>query len=393
MQRGESCAVFWERLIGVNEPTQVQRVLGFMRGTIFILLNFIFSGIYAQPLFKSLSPDFVLSLYGQRMHGDSLLHREDIIFRADEQLVRPGIVMGTDRAFIRFRTRRSIDEYHKDTLWLEIEYYEHVMRIGFPPRAKDNERYAVHGLWIDFQPGDHLVADLKRVVYLEGTIKNLQEIAPNNPHFNMIAGCNGFNVPAQLDKTSGEISARMLCQPRRVNGNDWIDLELEAHEWYGHLNTTMKIRLPYGHKVELQQFHFVPTSFHRPLDELVIDDEVKRDSIVEGNTAGLEVHLHPVNPKPDDTLSIELRWIGSGAPYVSSHTIQRRKDGNMEIRFSFALRTDVAVATEAWTEQARPFSIPQLPPGRYIITQESITGKDIRDLDLLIGREVPIVVR
>ena len=373
---------------------QVYRSMNMRPFTLILLLHLPWQ-LKAQPLFEALQPDFVFYLYGQHIRGDSLVNRDEITFRADGQKVRPGVIVGTDRAFVRFQTRRAIDQYHEDTLWLEVEYQTQIMRIGFPPRAKasSNERYGTFGLWIDFQPADYMITDLKRVVDLRGIIANLQEIAGNNEYFDLIARCNESAVPVQLDTATGEIKARMLCIPERRAGIDWIDLELEAREWYGHLNNTMKVRLPYGPLVDLQEFAFVPTRFHRPQKELVIDDEVKRDTIIAGNVAGLEVHLHPVNPKPEDTLSIQLRWIGSGAPYVSSHSIIQRPDGANEIRFSFALRTDVEVATDAWEEQARPFRLPRLQPGRYILTQGSITGKDIQDVDLLIGREVPFIVR
>ncbi len=366
-----------------------------MRFSILFILGLCGSSLKAQPLFKALQPDFVFYLYGQHMPGDSLVARKDIVFRADGEVVRPGIIVNTDRAFVRFPTRRGIDRYHTDTLWLQIEYQTQVMRIGFPPRAKAGagDRYGIFGLWIDFQPGEFMVTDLKRVVDLRGRITNLAAIAPNNPYFDLIPRCDDNTVPVQLDRSTGEITARMQCPSEKREGVDRITLELEAREWYGQLNTVMKVRVPFGPLVDLMDFDFVPTSFHRPQGNLVIDNEVKRDTIIAGNVAGLEVHLSPVNPRQQDTLSIQLRWIGSGAPYVSSHTIIDRPNGDKEIRFSFALRTDVDAATDAWQEQARPFKMPQLAPGRYIITQESITGRDIRELDFLIGREVPVVVR
>src|SRR5688572_15752698 len=108
------------------------------------LLLFSIGGILqidAQPLYRSLQPDLNFSLYGQRIPGDSLIKREDIVFRADGEKVKPGVAIGTGRSFVRFSTRRSIEQYHDDTLWLEIIYQEQVMRIGFPPRKDPIDRY------------------------------------------------------------------------------------------------------------------------------------------------------------------------------------------------------------------------------------------------------------
>lgn len=365
--------------------TRVYRIV--MRSLAFILLWLPYM-LAAQQSSPRLIIQFVLYHYS-RVTPDQLLERDDIHFFVDGVSITP-VKADEQFAALEVMPGKAIKKIGRDTLWLDVMIDTQRMRIALPPVSLDEIRQLAQGLWIQFQPGVFHAADLPRAVHLTGTATNLQGITKTNSYFSIHFRCSGgYHIPIGHDPATAQINALLQCPGAKADGT--VDISMEAMNWFGELNTTMHIRTPYSPRLDLGPFEFSPTRF-KFQDGLSIDNEIQRDTLIAGNVGG-QVHLHPVNPRQKDTLSIQLRWIGSGAPYVSSHTIIERPDGDKEIRFSFALRTDVEVATASWEEQARPFRIPQLPAGRYIITQESITGKNIRDLDFLIGREVVVWVR
>jgi hypothetical protein len=343
----------------------------------------------AQQSPPRLTIEFVLYHYS-RILPDELLQREDISFRVGGIPTIP-VKVDDEYAALEVMPGKAMRRIGRDTLWMEIGIDTQRMRIAFPPMPLAETRQMAEGLWIQFQPGLFQAGDLPRAVHLTGTATNLPAIIKTNSYFALNFRCgDGYQIPIGFDPATGKIDALVHCASLAPDGS--VDIAMEAMNWFGELNTTMHIRMPYSARIDLGSFEFSPTWFKFD-NGLSIDDEIQRDTLIAGNVPGLQVHLHPVNPRPTDTLSIQLRWIGSGEPYISSHTIIERPDDDKEIRFSFALRTDVNIATDAWESQARPFKMPQLPPGRYVITQESITGKDIRDMDFLIGREVGMLVR
>lgn len=61
-------------------------------------------------------------------------------------------------------------------------------------------------------------------------------------------------------------------------------------------------------------------------------------------------------------------------------------------QFQFALRTDVNLDDMSEPEQATPFVVTGHPLGRYVITQEPASSEYAADLDVPIGKEIPVVV-
>lgn len=301
----------------------------------------------------------------------------------------------TDLAIVRFQGRHADPLHQTDTLWMTITHQRQRMRIAFPPmHVTHPDAYPSQGLRIDFHAGQVVCTDLRRLAVVRGTIGNLDVIAGGNPYFDVLVR-NGdhWSHGGVFDRATGRIEALLDMEPFREHGYAYelVDLTFVTRNWADALNTEMRAVLPFDPVIFLDTFDLIGTRVRMRQGRLVVDSTVPRDSVIAGAWPGLEVHLHPVNPSPTDTIAIELRWEGSGAPYVTSNTSELRPDGVTELRFTFALRTDVDVATDSWPEHARPFRLLQLPAGRYVLTQGPITGKDIAQVDFLLGREVPFV--
>lgn len=352
------------------------------------------STLSAQPGWRPLKVQFALYNDGLLVDPADLQLKNDYqitVDRHEAPLSRAGETSFTQTEFSWWNSDIS---NHHDTLWMEITHEHRLMRIGFPPRAgKPGVRYSTRGIRIDLRPGRFMVTDLPKEVTMKGVVRNLDRIAQGNPYFDlMVRSGDHWSYSGVFDRTTGKIEATLTCTTTWDGRTEWVDLALVTQNWLGMLNAEMLIRTPYGPVIDLDTFDLVGSRFRTKQGALTIETALPRDTIIAGSLEAMSLHMHPINPSPIDTLDIELRWGGSGAPYVSSHTLVPRPDGMTELRFSFALRTDVDVACDSWIEHARPFRIPKLPPGRYMLTQEAITGKDIRNLDFLLGREIPFNV-
>ena len=346
----------------------------------------------AQPGLRALQVSFVLYNDGELVPPTELQGNSEFVFEMEGERVQPGTYGGEGFSYVEFDEWRSDRMMHQDTLWMSIVRRGQRMLIGFPPRRPPQAiEYTANFLRIEFNPARYMVTDILKHVRVKGVIRNLESIAKGNPYFDVqVHNGTSWGYSGTFYRSTGTLDATLPCTTIFEDREEWVDLTLVAQNGYGTPNNAMVIRTRMNAVVDLGTFDLVGSRF-RFDRSMAIETTLPRDTIIRGSTEWLDVRMHPVNPRPTDTLAIELRWVGSGAPYVSSCTLVKRKDIT-DVRFSFALRTDVDVAADSWTEQARPFELPQLPAGRYVLTQEAITGHDIRSLDFLIGREIPFSV-
>ena len=383
-----------------------------------LILLFSCTSVAAQPGLRGLDVVFALYHNHEMVPPSEVQRGTTVVVSLGSQITEVAQWGYTDFNVVTFDPYRSDPERHVDTLWMTIGWRDGQMRVGFPPRTGPHaELYSTNMLRIDLRPDSVMVTDLPRQIQVKGFVRNGPEISKSIKFFALNVRSSDHWAPDGVyDPITGRIDATLLCEPVRGKSGEEVRLTLQAQSWIGQMNTEMHIRHPFAPILDLDTFDLVPTHFRSERGRLVIDTSVPRDSIIAGNEFGTEVLLFPVNPAPSDTFHVELRWMGSGAPYVSSHTLVERTDGITEVRFAFALRTDVDVATDSWMQQAQPIRIPcalrpdvtvaiipgngrtqpfpsyRLPQGRYVLTQEMITGKDIRTVDFLIGREVPFTV-
>lgn len=357
------------------------------------LLMSVCSIAMAQPGYRSLQVSFVLYNNGVLVPAAELQGNSEFVFEMEGERVQPGTYGGEGFSYVEFDEVRSDRMMHRDTLWMNIVHRGQRMLIAFPPRSPAPATdYTANYLRIEFNPARYMVTDILKQVRVKGVVRNTESIAKGNPYFDLqVHNGTSWGYSGTFDRATGTLDVTLPCTTVFEEHEEWVDLTLVAQNWYGVPNNAMVIRTRMNAVIDLGSFDLAGSRF-RFDRSLAIETTLPRDTIIRGSNEWLDLRMHPVNPSPTDTLAIELRWNGSGAPYVSSCTLVKR-NGITEVRFTFALRTDVDVAADSWTEQARPFKLPQLTAGRYVLTQEAITGHDIRNLDFLLGREIPFTVQ
>lgn len=318
-------------------------------------------------------------------------------FRMDGAEVRPRRVTGTERSVVQFDAERSDPMLQKDTLWMEIVHDQERMRIAFPPPFREGQAmpYVTSNLHIDFAAGTFMAHELPLDVQVRGRLGGLPKELPMPVRGGLhLKNGRRFWHRGTPDARTGAIDAEVACVPYYRHGRQWVDLTLEViPDVYDPLAPFhMIVRAEAAERIDLQDIDFVNTRMVWTGEHLAIDRSVKRDTTLWGNTPSTAALVHPVNPTVHDTVTLELRWIGAGAPFVARHRLVPRPDGVTAIRFTFALRTDVHLTDMVFPGIGIAFALPPLPAGRYVIVQEASAEEHTEDLDVLLGREVPFTV-
>lgn len=364
-----------------------------MRSATLFLSTLLTVTAIAQPGWQGMDVHF--AVYDQGIHRSWDELRQDPTFK----LVmdgNTGYIGGnsSDRfCYAGFADQRSDPSMHKDTLWMELALHGEWMRIGFPPRGFDAAQwYSTSGLRIDFQPVSVLVTVLPKEFHVTGVIRNHAELLARMPFYEVQLRSGAYaSIDPVLDRSTGRISGIVPCRTIMIDGQEWVDLTLSVHEGYGVHRSGMHLRSGYFLHYDLGTFDLLPGHYFFNSERLWPDPAVARDSLVVGGDEGTQLHIRPINPVTTDTLRLEAEWPSSNEPVLTAHRINKRKDGT-HITFTFAVRTDVRVVTESWTERAPFMELPDLPPGRYMLSQERCGQRNARDVDLLLGREVILEV-
>ena len=88
---------------------------------------------------------------------------------------------------------------------------------------------------------------------------------------------------------------------------------------------------------------------------------------------------------------VEFSWGSSGAP-VEARWSALYKEHWALIDLTFAVRTDVDVYAEGWTQHASPITLGRLTSGRYGIRQVPAQGEHLRDVDFLLDTMISFTV-
>ena len=245
---------------------------------------------------------------------------------------------------------------------------------------------------IDFRPGRFLVTDQPKALHVSGVVRNHDDLLARMADYDvqLRSGTYWSSGPV-LDRATGRISGVVSCHTTFADQQEWVDLTLFVHDGHGAERSEMHVRSGYFLNYDLDTFDLLPNHYFFNAERLWIDRAVPRDTTVVGAEESVRMHMRPINPTVSDTLRIEAEWPSSGEPVITSHRIRKRK-GVTRITFTFAVRTDVKVLAESWTERSTIMELTELPPGRYVLAQEANGDQHTRDVDLLLGREIPFNV-
>ncbi|MBK7946074.1 MAG: hypothetical protein IPJ85_12575 [Flavobacteriales bacterium] len=364
-----------------------------------VVLTLLLAGaatLSAQPGLRPMQVAFALYHEGRMVSVEELRERRGWSIRMENEPADIGVFGYKGLAYAEFNPMRSDPMFHGDTLWMTISHEQDRMRIAFPPLkgVPRRQHYGTHGLWIDFRPGDFLATDLPRKILVKGTIRNLREIHGTFP-YELLIGCGSELCRSDTFKRrTGDFETALKWQPvsDHASGAEWVDILLVTRNAVEPLDMRMTIRVLFHTQVDLGEFDFVPARF-RKLDNraMVIEANLPRDTVITGTQEGTALHITAINLEAGERLVAQPIWNGPGEPLIHSwELVERPADGIKELRFIFAEDTNVAWESEFGP---RPIESPPLPAGHYVLTQKAVWGKGMRNVDFLIGREVPFTVQ
>lgn len=240
-----------------------------------------------------------------------------------------------------------------------------------------------------------------RAVHITGTIANIQSWEIKGYYTAIVV--SSTELPARgtvstrpqliVDRKTGHFSGELPCEVIRNNHSQWVDLHLVLMNVTFNVRSEMVIRVPNARTVELGTFDWKPSRYLWKSGSPVIDTAVPRDTVV-GDRFGDHMRISPINPTPSDTMRIEFVWHNNGAPFESSHSGFYMKDCcTVLIDFTFAVRSDVDVHNDSWSQHARPFTLQGMAAGRHRLRQVTSQGENLRDVDFLLGKDLYFTVR
>ncbi|MBK9176796.1 MAG: hypothetical protein IPM46_10785 [Flavobacteriales bacterium] len=231
----------------------------------------------------------------------------------------------------------------------------------------------------------HMQASVRTLI-VRGTLNNSVGLKALYPAVNLRSV--GYLRPASgVDLSTGAFSGELDCELIRNAHGTWVDITLEAFPFTLEDRPTMVIRAPYSRTIDLGTFDWMPSRYRWKNAALVIDTAVPRDTVITNGLQFPRIHLRPVNPAPEDSMVIEFEWPSSGAAHIASYTMTMKDCCTVRIDFTFALRTDVDVYGDSWSQRAKPFALPKLEAGRYRLRQVPAQGENLRDVDFLLDED------
>lgn len=347
----------------------------------------------AQPGWRGM--DVVFSFYDQGIHRSPHELLQDPTFQLimDGETRTVGSYNGSWFSVAGFSGHNSDPMNHVDTLWMQLGYRGQLMRIGFPPRHRfGGTYYAPTGLGIDHLAGIFLVTELPKEFQIRGEIGNRADFAALTPTplFQVLGNdllCDGL----VLDQSTGQFNGRAMCSTTIEGRYEWVNFILNIRNGQQEVLGEMHVRTHYSTELDLGAFDLLQGYYFFNGREFALDTAVPRDTVVATDRYGPQLHIGPINPIVSDTLRLTAEYPSSGEPMVMHYHMKKQK-GVTRISFSFAARTNVILLADSWTERGPVLELIGLKQGRYTLTQESSKEHSVRDVDLLLGREVDFEV-
>ncbi len=226
-----------------------------------------------------------------------------------------------------------------------------------------------------------------RTISVRGVLGNGAELRALYPAVNVKSV--GYLRPASgVDLSNGAFAGELDCALIRNAHGTWVDIVIEAFPYTGDHRPTMVIRAPYSRTIDLGTFAWRTSHYRWKEGTLVIDTGVPRDTVITNEPLGTRLFLHPVNPAPQDSVTIGFEWTSSGAAHLIDYSMSMKDCCTVLIDFTFAIRADVDVYGDSWAERAKPLALPKLEAGRYRLRQVPAPGENLRDVDFLLGTEL-----
>jgi hypothetical protein len=347
----------------------------------------------AQPVspFMDLDVHFAFYVDDARVPAMDLMKDTTFVWFMDGRPARPDTAFWGGLSHLEFSAPYSDEHFFEDTLWMGIHRGTEQMSIAFPPGERPGHwDYTVSGTRIDFCSGSYLITELPKDLQLSGTLRGL-DLTNGVPPFALIASTeHGSSASDLFNVRTGLLETTIPCSTYRENGMEWVRFQLIRRA--KDREDTMHVRCQYRPMLDVDELEWMPGHYLWLFGKQRVDRTFPVGGFLAGNSPGTRIRILPNDPFDDERISIELKWQGRDLPLRSWFHTVLRKDGITEIRFQLAVATDGVVPAEV-KERSWTLRISTVPAGRYVVTQERRHGRRMRQIDILMERELAFEVR